>query len=71
MVEGLNPDDLKPMHIIYFVDIDPDTGFVSQMKPVAYVEREPKAEAITKFLNLEDGEGNVWFTTEDRLLVYR
>ena len=45
------PVELKKTYMVYFLDIDPDTGFVSQMVPVAYTELEGYAEFFVKQLN--------------------
>lgn len=46
--------ELKQRYVIYLVDVDPDTGTVSQMLPVAYVETEDYAREITALLNSSD-----------------
>jgi hypothetical protein len=46
--------DMKMTYVIYLTDVCPDTGFVSQMKPVAYTEIENMAQFITDCLNKED-----------------
>lgn len=48
--------ELKNTFVIYFIDIDPDTGFISLMQPVSYTELEGYATQITKFLNLSDND---------------
>lgn len=54
-----NMPELRRTYVIYFIDINPDEGDVSQMKPVAYVDEEDFAKALIKFLNSVDGDGNV------------
>jgi hypothetical protein len=44
-------DELKTTYVIFLTDVDPDTGFVSQMKPVAYTEDEGYAQMFTDYLN--------------------
>lgn len=43
--------ELKQRYVVYLIDIDPDTGDVSQMKPVAYTEKDYYAETIANLLN--------------------
>lgn len=50
--------DLKKTYVVFLTDTDPDTGFVEQMKPVAYTETEGMAKAITEFLNKDDDSPN-------------
>jgi len=45
---------MKTTFVIYLTDVDPDTGFVSQMVPVAYTEKEGYAIMISESLNKED-----------------
>lgn len=49
--------ELKSNHIIFFFDIDPDTLFISQMKPLAYFEDELTAKDYLQYLkkNCEEG----------------
>ena len=48
--------DLRSMYVIYFTDVDADTGYVSQMRPVAHIENEEYAKVITEFLSNDDDE---------------
>jgi hypothetical protein len=52
------PEFLKKQFVVYFYDIDPDTGDVSQMKPVAYTELENYANEISAHLNNQDDGGD-------------
>ena len=51
-----NLAELKKTFVVYFIDIDPDTGFVSQMKPIAYTELEAYAKFFTELLNSSEDE---------------
>lgn len=51
-----NPQ-LRHSFLIFFIDIDPDVGDISQITIVAYTEFEGYAKVLTDFLNSsEDGE---------------
>jgi len=57
--------ELKSTHVSYFIDVDPDTGFVSQMKPVGYFENEEYAFEFSKLLNtIDDSENRNYKTAE-------
>ncbi len=47
---------MKPNYFVYFIDISSDTGFIEQIKPVAYTELEIYAKTITETLQKEDDE---------------
>lgn len=46
--------DMRITYVVYLTDIDPDTGEVSQMKPVAYVDNEGYAKDISDMFNRND-----------------
>ncbi len=48
--------ELKKTHVVYLLDIDSDTGDVSQMLPIAYTEDEKYAKSIADHLKSVDGE---------------
>lgn len=49
-------NELRITYVVYFVDIDPDTCYVSQMKPIAHMENEKIAELFTEFMNKNDSD---------------
>lgn len=48
--ESKKLNELRIVYAIYFVDLDPDTGFVSSMKAIAYTENPGYAELFTDSL---------------------
>lgn len=50
--------ELRKEYVVYLLDISPDTGDVTQMKPVAYCDNENYAKEIAKFLSSEDDGGD-------------
>lgn len=46
--------ELKQKYVVFILDVDPDTGDVSLMKPVAYTDKDYYAETIANLLNTGD-----------------
>lgn len=51
-------DELKKTFAVFFIDTDPDTGFVSQMKTIAYADTEYYAKMFANFLNSTEEVGD-------------
>lgn len=50
--------ELRKTFVVCLVNIDPDTCDVSQMKPVAYTEKEHYAKTIAECLSQNDDGGD-------------
>jgi hypothetical protein len=52
----LQQTELKITYVIFLIDTCPDSGYVSQMKPVGYAEEEFYAQGIVDYFNSNDND---------------